>query len=177
MTVVRTVADIFTEHTTLEVECIDRMYLNLYVPILQREPGIAHFWQAHRGHRFASGTQMGPMRRAFVTSINRFAEDEGIPLIRFKAGERKDDIAKTYLAAFTGEEGVFLIGKAQEKTRVVRTEKRRNPTTGQTYPWLVMSTAMVNQLLRLLRGPRLRPLLHQDRVLLSLHRQVVDQRP
>ena len=88
---------------------------------------------------------MGPMSRAFVASIERCAADEGIPLIKFKAGERKVDIAKKYLAAFTGEEGVFLIGKAQEKTRVVRTEKRRNPTTGQTYPWLVMSTAMVNQ--------------------------------
>ena len=40
---------------------------------------------------------------------------------------------------------MFLIGKAQEKTRVVRTEKRRNPETGATYPWMVMSTAMVNQ--------------------------------
>ena len=77
MTVARTVADILTEHTTLEMECIDRMYLNLYVPILQREAGIAHFWQAHRGHRFASGTQMGPMSRAFVASIDRFAPRAG----------------------------------------------------------------------------------------------------
>jgi hypothetical protein len=144
MTVPRNVADILAEHTTLEVECIDRMYMNLYVPILQREAGIAHFWQAHRGHRFASGTQMGPMSRAFVESIKRFAEQEAIPLIKFKAGERKDEVAKKYLAEFEAEEGVFLIGKAQEKTRVVRTEKRRNPKTGQSYPWLVMSTAMVN---------------------------------
>src|SRR5215212_4343745 len=27
---------------------------------------------------------------------------------------------------------------------VFRTEKRRNPDTGQTYPWIVRSTAMVN---------------------------------
>ena len=145
MSVARNVAEILAEHTTLEVECIDRMYVNLYVPILQREAGIAHFWQAHRGHRFASGTQMGPMSRAFISSIEQFADRKGIPLIKFKAGQRKDDIAKKSLEAFRAEEGVFLIGKAQEKTRVVRTEKRRNPRTGQTYPWLVMSTAMVNQ--------------------------------
>ena len=36
------------------------------------------------------------------------------------------------------------MGKAQEKTPVFRTEKRRNPETGQTYPWIVRSTAMVN---------------------------------
>ena len=32
----------------------------------------------------------------------------------------------------------------QEKTPVFRTEKRRNPQTGQTYPWIVRTTAMVN---------------------------------
>ena len=43
MTVPRNVADIPSEHTPREVECIDRMYLNLlYVPGLQRENGIAH---------------------------------------------------------------------------------------------------------------------------------------
>jgi hypothetical protein len=36
------------------------------------------------------------------------------------------------------------VGKAQEKTPVFRTEKRRNPDTGQSYPWIVRSTAMVN---------------------------------
>jgi hypothetical protein len=37
-----------------------------------------------------------------------------------------------------------LIGKAQEKARVVRTERRQNAQTGQSYAWLVSSTAMVN---------------------------------
>jgi hypothetical protein len=27
---------------------------------------------------------------------------------------------------------------------VFRTEKRKNPTTGQRYPWIVRDTAMVN---------------------------------
>jgi hypothetical protein len=39
---------------------------------------------------------------------------------------------------------VLFIGKAQEKTRVFRTERRHNPKTGVAYPWLVRSTAMVN---------------------------------
>jgi hypothetical protein len=37
------------------------------------------------------------------------------------------------------------VGKAQEKASVFRTEKRRNPDTGRSYPWLVRSTALVNQ--------------------------------
>jgi hypothetical protein len=145
MSVPKSVAEILDAHTTLEVECIDRMYLNLYIPILQREAGIAHFWRKHRGSRFPSGAQMGPMSAAFVRSIERFAQQEGVPLIRFRPGERKDEVARRYLEKFPLEQGILFIGKAQEKTRVVRTEKRRNPQTGQSYPWLVMSTAMVNQ--------------------------------
>ncbi len=44
----------------------------------------------------------------------------------------------------SGGEGVLYIGKAQEKARVLRTERRRRPSTGATYAWLVDSTAMVN---------------------------------
>ena len=40
-------------------------------------------------------------------------------------------------------EGVLYIGKAQEKARVQRTQRRRRPS-GATYAWLVDSTAMVN---------------------------------
>ena len=40
-------------------------------------------------------------------------------------------------------EGVLYIGKAQEKARVQRTQRRRRPS-GAIYAWLVDSTAMVN---------------------------------
>lgn len=141
----RSVAEVLDRHITLEVECIDRLYLNLYVPILQRDRGIAHFWIRHRGHRFASSVLMDPMTKAFVASIERFAEHEGIDLVTFEKGRRKEDVAKEYLARFAREEGVLFIGKSQEKTPVYRTQRRRNPKTGATYPWLVRSTAMVNQ--------------------------------
>jgi hypothetical protein len=39
---------------------------------------------------------------------------------------------------------VLFVGRAQEKTRVFRTEKRRNPETGKSYPWIVSGTGMVN---------------------------------
>ena len=41
------------------------------------------------------------------------------------------------------EEGVLFIGRAQEKTGLFRTEKRRN-ADGRTYPWIVRSTGVVN---------------------------------
>ena len=49
-----------------------------------------------------------------------------------------------HLSKFGKEEGVVFVGKAQEKTKVFRTEKRRSPKTGLPYPWIVRSSAMVN---------------------------------
>jgi hypothetical protein len=38
-----------------------------------------------------------------------------------------------------------MIGVAQEKISTFRTEKRRNPQTGASYPWIVRASAVVNQ--------------------------------
>lgn len=53
MSVPRGVAEVLKEHVTLKMEGIDRMYLNVYVPQLQREQGVASFFRVHRGHQFA----------------------------------------------------------------------------------------------------------------------------
>ena len=144
MSLPRSVAEILREHVSLEVECIDRMYLNAYVPQLQYESGVAAFFRRHRGHPFASSALMDPISKAFVAAIHTFAQEQGAPLITFEKGQRKDDVMAAHLARFTAPEGIVFVGRAQEKTKVIRTEKRRNPTTGQAYPWLVPSTAMVN---------------------------------
>ena len=147
MTLPRTVADVLSDHVVLEVECIDRLYLNVYQPRLQYPGGAAAFLVGHRGARFASSALMDPISRAFVASVGRFAADQGVPVLTFEKGQRKDDIAHAYLAEFEAAgrlEGVLFVGKAQEKTRTFRTEKRRNPATGATYPWIVRATAMVN---------------------------------
>ncbi len=132
MTIARSASEVLSQHVTLEVEGIDRMYLNLYVPILQRPRGVGHFWINHRGHQFASSVLMAPMTDAFVSAIKNFAKTEGIDVVPFRKRQDKDELAQKYLAKFPAEEGVLFIGKAQEKTPVVRTEKRRNPRTGQS---------------------------------------------
>ena len=124
MKVARSAGEVLSEHVTLEVECADRLYLNLYVPILQQERGVAYFWRHHRGYDFASSALMAPMSREFVSKIEGFCEQEGIDLVRLKRGVRKEDLAKEYLAEFTGKEGVLFVGKAQEKAKVVRTQRR-----------------------------------------------------
>jgi hypothetical protein len=144
MSLPRSVAEVLNGHVTLEVEGIDRMYLNVYVPGLQREQGVATFFRFHRGHQFASSALMDPISKTFVAALEGFAKRQKIPVIQFRKGRRKDDVAAEQRKKFTQAEGVVFIGKAQEKTRVFRTERRRNEKTGATYPWLVRSTAMVN---------------------------------
>jgi DNA-binding PadR family transcriptional regulator len=144
MTVTHSVAEVLQSHVQLELECIDRMYLNVYVPQLQHDKGVVGFFRFHRGHTFASSALMKPISEDFVARLEQFARDAGIPLIRFEKGQRKDDVAQQYLARFEGRDGLLFIGKAQEKTPVFRTERRRHPKTGQSYAWIVPSTGMVN---------------------------------
>jgi hypothetical protein len=144
MTLARSVADVLDKHVTLEVEGIDRMYLNVYQPRLQTDHGVAAFFRFHRGATFASSALMAPISNSFIAGVERFVEQEQIPLITFTKGQRKDDIAKEYLARFGAKEGILFVGKAQEKTPVFRTVKRRNPETGRSYAWIVRSSAMVN---------------------------------
>ena len=145
MSVPRNIAEIIQHHVTFELECIDRMYLNVYVPALQCESGVAGFFRRHRGYPFASSALMDPMTKSFVAATEQFAKDHQVPLIPFQKGQRKDDVMKEQMRHFHKAEGVVFIGKAQEKAPVFRTERRRNPETGQRYPWIVRSTAMVNQ--------------------------------
>jgi len=144
MSVPRSVTEILREHVTLEVESIDRMYLNVYIPQLQHERGVVAFFRKHRGHPFASSALMDPISKTFIRALEAFAAREHVPLLTFAPRQRKDDVMAAHLARFTTPEGVVFIGKAQEKTRVFRTEKRTNPATGQRYPWIVSGTAMVN---------------------------------
>lgn len=144
MNLSRNVAQIIREHVTLEVESIDRLYLNVYQPQLQRELGVVGFFRHHRGQPFASSSLMAEMTRKFVASFESFAQAQHIPVITFQKGQRKDDIAAGYRAKFTKDEGIVFIGKAQEKATVFRTEKRYHPRTDQPYPWIVRTTAMVN---------------------------------
>jgi hypothetical protein len=127
-----------------EVESIDRLYLNLYVPELQRVGQVVGFLTRHLGFEIASTALVARRSEAFVDGIRRYARDHDVPLIDFVTGQRKDDVMHEYLARADGSEQVLFISRAQEKTRVFRTERRRNPTTRVAYPWIVTATAMVN---------------------------------
>lgn len=138
-------AELLREHVTLEVESIDRMYLNVYIPKLQRESGASWFLKQQRQYPVASSAAMAPISRAFVAAIEGYAQTHQIPLLRFEKGQRKDDLVAPYLRQAAGREGIVLIGKAQEKTTTFRTTKGHGPRTQNCYPKLYRTTALVNQ--------------------------------
>ena len=141
MSIPRTVAAVVRQHVTLEVEGIDRMYMNVYVPALQRAGGVASFFRFHRGHQFASSALMDPITKAFIAQMEQFAKQEKVPMVRFEKGQRKDDVAAAYRKKFTAEEGVLFIGKRKRKRRRSAPSdgdmsRRGQPIPGWFVPWL-----------------------------------------
>jgi hypothetical protein len=143
MTLSHSLAELQKQHVTMELECIDRMYLNAYIPKLTNEAGIAAFLRFYLGNRFASTKQAAPMTDAFIKSVRQFIHTHDLPLVRFKKGQRKDDVMQMHLRRSKKDQGVLFVGVAQEKLRVPRTT-RRATSTGGTMPWIIYSTAMVN---------------------------------
>jgi hypothetical protein len=143
MTVARSAGDVLSDHSVFEIESIDRMYFNVWMPRLAYGGGVQGFFVGHRGHHYASTALMDPMTKAFVADIHGFVAARGLELISF-GKERKDDVAQQFLARFSGTEGPLFVGRAQEKALVWRTQRCYNPHTGAPYAWLVRSTAFIN---------------------------------
>jgi len=79
MSLPRTVADVLRQHVTLEVEGIDRMYLNVCVPTLQCAGGVACFFRFHRGHQFASSVLMDSITHVCkwrLTEVRQWGEPD-----------------------------------------------------------------------------------------------------
>src|SRR5436190_19153441 len=115
-----TIAEVLDGHVTLTVDCLDRLYLNGYVPTLQTSGYLVTFLTKHRGAPIPSPKLLEQMTMRFVRDVRAFAQQEGVPLVRFQPGERKDDVAATQRATFTKPEGVVFIGVAQEKAQAFK---------------------------------------------------------
>jgi hypothetical protein len=146
MTLPRTVAEVLSDHVLFEVECIDRMYLNVYVPQLQYARGLVGYVHRQLGLPVASTAPLAKITDRFTAEMHAFAARQRIPWVDFARGQRKDDVMHEHLAVFEAAgktEGVLFIGRAQEKTPLFRTEKRRH-ADGMSYPWIVKTTGLVN---------------------------------
>jgi hypothetical protein len=133
---------IIRDHVTLTVRCLDRIYLQGYMPKLQTSGGLCYFLRDHLGHPIPSPALFRPMHDRFVNATKAYAADHRVPLIPFESGQDKDAIVATYRAKFTSTEGVVIIGVAQEKARAFKAHKRCGPQGGVTFDFTRQSVAV-----------------------------------
>lgn len=119
------VAEIIKDHVTLEVRCIDRLYLNAYIPRLQSGGGVVDFLVRGCGQQIASPAILGQITDAFKTRLRAWADEHKIPWIEFRKGERKDTVVQRYRDRFRRANGVVLIGVAQERVSAWTATKQR----------------------------------------------------
>ena len=175
MSLPRSVAEVLREHVTLEVEGIDRMYLNVYQPRLQTDRGVAAFFRFHRGETFASSALMDPMSKAFIAAFDAFVEQQQIPLITFAKGQRKDDYRRVP-DALHGAGGDRLRGQGPGEDAGLPHREAPQPDDRADLSLDRAHHGDGQPLLLLRRRRGLRPVLPQVLHLLPLQRQALHQR-
>lgn len=135
-----TVNDLLEGHAALDIECLDRIYLNGYVPSLQVGGQVVSFMTQHLGFPIPSPAIMERIGTSFRRAVSRFAEDNHIRVVRFKKGDRKLEVMRRHLAAQakTGRSGVAAIGIAQEFQNVFAAHQRQAPND---IPWFSFTKA------------------------------------
>jgi predicted MarR family transcription regulator len=128
MAVVTTVPELLDGHVVLDVQCLDRIYLNGYVPNLQVGGQVSNFMRNHLGYDIPSPAVLERIGTAFRRSVSAFAEDEHVPVVHFGKDDRKIDLMRQHMArqAATGRSGVAAIGVAQELQNVFASSKRQD---------------------------------------------------
>src|SRR4051794_3985013 len=172
-----TVNDVLDGQVALDLECLDRVYLNAYVPNLQAGGQVVSFLTAHLGYPIPSPAIFNKLGAAFRKAVARFAADEHVPVVRFAKTDRKIDRMRPYLAAqaATGHSG----GGRDRHGAGVRLGVRRGATRGldrRSVVHLPPDTAAGELLLLLSVGRGVRPGVHQDLRLLPLPGENLDQR-
>jgi hypothetical protein len=112
-----TVARLLAEHVSFRCTSVDRIGIRGYIPGLQYEGGVVRFL-VQRGNRIPSPGVFNRNRERLMGELDTLVAASGVPVVRFKTGESKEDIARPYQdeAAGAGRFGLVLVGKAQERT-------------------------------------------------------------
>ena len=73
-----TVNEVLDGHVVLDLSCLDRVYLNAYVPNLQVGGQVVSFLTAHLGNPIPSPAILNKIGTRFRDAVGRFADDEHI---------------------------------------------------------------------------------------------------
>jgi hypothetical protein len=87
------IPELLDGHVTLEVECLDRLYLNGYIGPLSTSGGLVTFMREQLGKPIPSPVVLGQVTEKFREAVKAMAERERIPIYQFDHKERKDDVA------------------------------------------------------------------------------------
>src|SRR6266568_4573352 len=111
-----TVNDVLDGHVALDIQCLDRIYLNAYVPILQTSAQVVAFLTRHLGYPVPSPALFNKIGQQFRRAVTSFAESNDIPWVKFGKNDvgGKLELMRPHLArqAATGHSGVAAIGVA-----------------------------------------------------------------
>lgn len=126
MATVVDINDVLEGHVALDLECLDRIYLNAYVPNLQVGGQVVTYLTAHLGNPIPSPAIFQRMGDRFRKAVTAFAVDNDIPVLRLKRpdrtrwDDRKIDHVRPHLqrAECQGRHGVVAIVAAQEIQKV-----------------------------------------------------------
>ena len=130
-----TAGEILDGHVALDIECLDRVYLNACVPVLQSSGQVVAFMTQHLGLPIPSPAIFDQIGQRFRRAVDSFAEANHIPWVRFRKEDRKADVMRPYLArqAASGRSGVAAIGVAQEFQRVWAAYRRETRTAAPQF--------------------------------------------
>ena len=132
MASVANINDVLEGHVALEIECVDRLYLNAYVPALQVGGQVVRFLCGHLGYEIPSTALFQRIGNRFRREVSAFAVARDIPVLQLKKpdrlrwDDRKLDHVRPYLdrAEREGRYGVVAIVACQEFQRVFGARNR-----------------------------------------------------
>lgn len=117
------IPELLSGHVTLEVECLDRLYLNGYLGKLATAGGLVTFLREPLGKPIPSPVVRGQVTERFREAVRTQAERESIPIYPFDHQERKDDVAHQMRRKRAVRDGIVFIGVAQEKAQAFSGKK------------------------------------------------------
>src|SRR4051794_1550261 len=101
------VSELLDGHVGLDIESLDRVYLNGYVPTLQVGGQVARFMTRHMGYEIPSPAVMEKIGTSFRRAVQSFAATNQVPIVTFAKTDRKQEVMRPHLArqARTGRSG------------------------------------------------------------------------
>ena len=137
MTSAVNINDVLDGHVNLSLDCVDRLYLNAYVPNLQVGGQVVTFLTGHLGFPIPSPALLEKIGNRFRREVKAFAAEHKVPILTLKKPDRTrwDDRKLDHIrpnlekAEAEGHSGVVAIVQTQEFQRVF-SAKNRSPKPG-----------------------------------------------